>query len=342
MKKNIYYFLVFLISQIIYGCQKSDESYLDLFSTKQEMQLHPLKDFPIDSLSKPEIIFSSGSHLVFLEPFNDYQLTLYNQTTKKISHILKKGQGPDEVISLQTIGYKYDTDEIYATDLPSQSVLFISDSIKAGCLLHRFKPQINTYFCDVAFDGDLSFFLQTANDKRFLATTADSTFAFGEDIFISGVNPGIVQKSLQGPCVISPDKKRLAWFSVYGDVMQIYDYSCIDDIKCICSNICKLPILSTDDGVMNLKTKLSVASVTSDKDYIYALYNQNSLFDALQNRDQMFFSDKILIFNWNGEAHCVLQLDRPIKSITYDKSQNRILCLGLNDDLSYGVFYFNL
>ena len=34
----------------------------------------------------------------------------------------------------------------------------------------------------------------------------------------------ILIQMLQGPCTISSEKKRIAWFSVYGDVMEIYDY----------------------------------------------------------------------------------------------------------------------
>jgi len=339
MRRNSYYCLLIFISQLLCGCHKY-ESYLDMFSVTEKKQLQLLEDFPIDSLDKPEIILSTNSHLVFLEPLNEHQLKLYNKSTKEFSHFLKRGQGPDEAVNIQTIGYKDDTNEIYATDLPTQSLFFISDDTKAGSLMRRYKTPFKQRFCDVVFDGDLSFFLQSAGEERFLFSSADTTFAFGEDIYIPGIKPEVVQKSLQGPCAISPDRKLFAGFSAYGDVMQIYDYSRPDDIRCVCSHVCSLPIITAEDGEMNLKTKLGVTSVAADAEYIYVLYNENILLDALKNRDRLFFSDKVLVFTWDGEARAVLQLDRPVKSITYDKSQNRVLCLGLNDDFSYGVFYF--
>lgn len=51
-------------------------------------------------------------------------------------------------------------------------------------------------------------------------------------------------------------------------------------------------------------------------------------------------SKKVLLFYWNGTPRFIVELDRPIKSITYDKKRNMVLCLGLNNDLEYAVFGF--
>ena len=93
---------------------------------------------------------------------------------------------------------------------------------------------------------------------------------------------------------------------------------------------------------MGFQTKLSVSSVTSDDNYIYALYNERNLEQAAQNRAQVFFSKKVLLFDWNGTPRFIVELDRPIKSITYDKKRNMVLCLGLNNDLEYAVFGFSV
>ena len=53
---------------------------------------------------------------------------------------------------------------------------------------------------------------------------------------------------------------------------------------------------------------------------IYALYNERNLEQAAQNRAQAFFSKKVLLFDWNGTPRFIVELDRPIKSITYDRT----------------------
>lgn len=164
----------------------------------------------------------------------------------------------------------------------------------------------------------------------------------GENIVIPNISPEIVSQTLQGPCTISSEKKRIAWFSVYGDVMEIYDYSDLNNVALVKSHICTLPVFNSSDGSLGFQTKLSVSSVTSDDNYIYALYNERNLEQAAQNRAQAFFSKKVLLFDWNGTPRFIVELDRPIKSITYDKKRNMVLCLGLNNDLEYAVFGFSV
>ncbi|MCI1682560.1 MAG: TolB-like 6-bladed beta-propeller domain-containing protein [Bacteroides sp.] len=91
---------------------------------------------------------------------------------------------------------------------------------------------------------------------------------------------------------------------------------------------------------MDRKTKLSVASVTSDDDYIYALYNGHVLEDAVGSRDDILLSNKLLVFDWEGTPCMAIKLDRPIKSITYDKKEHLILALGLNEKKDFALYSF--
>ena len=228
---------------------------------------------------------------------------------------------------------------ICASGLATQSVFLLSLNNKIK-KVRKDSISIDTRFCEVAYDNELAFFLLVGDEKRFLMKANGQYRKIGENIVIPNISPEIVSQTLQGPCTISSEKKRIAWFSVYGDVMEIYDYSDLNNVALVKSHICTLPVFNSSDGSLGFQTKLSVSSVTSDDNYIYALYNERNLEQAAQNRAQAFFSKKVLLFDWNGTPRFIVELDRPIKSITYDKKRNMVLCLGLNNDLEYAVFGF--
>lgn len=332
-------FLLLLI--VMCSCENKPQTFLDLFSNSISKEMVVQDYVPTDSLSMPEAILSDGDYLVFLEPALPQLLTFYDCEKKIFSHGLNKGQGRDEAISVQTIGVGKSAGEVYASDLATQSVFLLSLNNKIK-KVRKDSISIDTRFCEVAYDNELAFFLLVGDEKRFLMKANGQYRKIGENIVIPNISPEIVSQTLQGPCTISSEKKRIAWFSVYGDVMEIYDYSDLNNVALVKSHICTLPVFNSSDGSLDFQTKLSVSSVTSDDNYIYALYNERNLEQAAQNRAQAFFSKKVLLFDWNGTPRFIVELDRPIKSITYDKKRNMVLCLGLNNDLEYAVFGFSV
>ena len=140
-------------------------------------------------------------------------------------------------------------------------------------------------------------------------------------------------------CEVAYDNE-LAFFLLVGDEKRFL-MKANGQYRKIGENIV-IPNISPEivSQTLHFQTKLSVSSVTSDDNYIYALYNERNLEQAAQNTAQAFFSKKVLLFDWNGTPRFIVELDRPIKSITYDKKRNMVLCLGLNNDLEYAVFGF--
>ena len=125
--------------------------------------------------------------------------------------------------------------------------------------------------CAVAYDGDMAFFLNIADEKRFTCYHKEKTVKFGDMVNLSNLSSLAISHALQGPCLVNPFTKKIAWFSVYGDVMEIYNYSDINQIKLELSNVICPPVFasaSMEAGVMDPKTKLSVSSVVSDGKYI--------------------------------------------------------------------------
>lgn len=329
-----------LLLVIMCSCEEKSQIFLDLFSNSISKEMVVIEEVIPDSLNMPEAILSNGDYLVFIESALPQLLTFYDFEKNLFSHGLNKGQGVDEAISVQTIGVGRNIGEVYASDLVTQSVFLLSLD-ESMAKVKKDSINMKVRFCEVSYDNDLTFFLLVGDEKRFLMKSNGQYNKFGENIAITGMSPEIVSQTLQGPCAISSKRKRIAWFSVYGDVMEIYDYSDLNNIVLVKSNVCNLPIFNSSNGALNFKTKLNVSSVTSDDNYIYALYNEKNLEQAAQDRAQAFFSKKVLLFDWDGNPCFVVELNRPVKSITYDKKKNMILCLGINDNLEYAVFGFS-
>ena len=96
------------------------------------------------------------------------------------------------------------------------------------------------------------------------------------------------------------------------------------------------------NGTLDFHTKMGVTSLAATDEYIYALYNERNLKEAIKNRNNAFFTNKILLFTWEGEPYKIVEVDKQIKSITYDKKNDVLLCLGLNENLDYAVYSFPL
>lgn len=336
--KNVYQLLLLVMFS---SCDSNSETFLDLFSNRIIEKLSLVEEFPLDSLGAPDAILAVDDYWFFLEPKLDYQLTCYNVSKNTFSHKLRKGNGPDEVVSVQTIGIGNTHDEIYVTDLMAQNVYKVIVGNGAVKFSRELKWE-NLRFCDVAYDGGVEFALLVGEDKRFGVRDESGVRFFGQNITDLGVRPEIASQVLQGPCIVSSDEKRIAWFSAYGDVMEIYDYKNIDDIKLVNQNVGCLPIVdkSSDNGVLDFQTKMGVTSLTATDEYIYTLYNERNLKEAISDRNNAFFTNKILLFTWEGKPYKIIEVDKQIRSIAYDRKNNVLLCLGLNEDLDYAVYSF--
>lgn len=337
---------ILALTFIVYACdvQKGNRTYVDLFDEAEEVTLSEFYSELVDSLGQPDMLLSCGDFVIFSEPQLPMLLMGYNIKTGDIQRVLPHGQGQNEALSIQTIGVGNESTSFYAYDLSLSSVFhFIQkgDSIQFVKIDNR-APKHSS--CAVAYDGDMAFFLNIADEKRFTCYHKEKTVKFGDMVNLSNLSSLAISHALQGPCLVNPFTKKIAWFSVYGDVMEIYNYSDINQIKLELSNVICPPVFATasmEAGVMDPKTKLSVSSVVSDGKYIYALYNEKTLLEIMQNnREQAFFADKILVWDWRGNACKILHLNKQVKSITYSPSENIILCLGLDSDLDYALYGF--
>lgn len=334
MKKyNLVTILVFFIT--LFSCTNNQNGYNEIFEEKQSVSLNQLNNIFVDSLGRPEIIFSHKDNIFLADPTQTRLLFKYNINNDSISHLLSKGQGINEIYKISNIGKGRNEGEIYVSDIITRSVYFVSseteDIIKDSLIFPN-------SFCDVAYDQDKTFFLLIGDKKRFAIRHNNTINYFGSNIKLDGINDKSVSKILQGTCVLSSVNKKIAWFSAYGDIFEIYSYNDLNNINLVKSFKGISPIYYKDDGAMNINSIFGIQSVATDDKHIYALYNGKTLKEMMNNREMAFFSNKILVFNWAGEPIKELMIDQPIRSITYDENNNQIICLGLNEDYDNAIY----
>ncbi|NDV58506.1 BF3164 family lipoprotein [Bacteroides sp. 519] len=330
MMKNFIILLIFIGT--ICSCKTENTSLLliDNFEKVKKLTLHEY-NYPHDSLMKPSVIYSYGNYIVSSDLGSDYLLSVFNAETQSYVRFLKKGEGPEELLDIQQLG-GYD-DSVFVKSTFGK-MLFIY-SLKEN-LLSRVSIPENT----VSLFLDDHLMITTNNGKSRYGIhnlNTKSSKEFGLTI------PSQEELScvLQGLCTGNAINDRIAWFSMYGDVFEIYDYSNMSEIKDIKQFVGAMPIVKMEGGapIFSLDSKLGVPSVTSNNDYIFVLYSEKTLKDAVTLRDEVFLSNKILVLDWNGAFIEVLELNHPVRSISYNQEKEMLFCLGYDNEMNPKILF---
>ena len=97
-------------------------------------------------------------------------------------------------------------------------------------------------------------------------------------------------------------------------------------------NVCK-PATSMDMGIDVGASEKYFIDVCGTPEYVYCLYNGDKDFST---------DSKVFIFKWNGEHIKTVQLDRPIRKFTVDKSDNYIIAISGNSAGGQDILRYSL
>lgn len=325
---------------LICGCaERKEETLLDNFDKKEHTILVEVFPELKKMLQAPACFYCLNQYFIFSEPKMDSLVFAYNKQTGNSRYYFPKGQGENEALKIASIGMGRDSLSCSLYDVGLQSLYMLkldssfSASVQKDTLLKRIGGMINS----AAYDGKLSFYEKINSDTRFTLITPYDSLCFGNELKVRNLSSDVSTKVLQGPCSLSASKKRLFWFSSFGDVFEIYDYSKIDNIKNVCSLVLSVPNAGAN-GALSPEDRFGVTYAASDENFIYALYVGKTLKESLADRSKALFSNKVLVFDWDGNPCKILNLDRDICSISYSKMDKKLYGLGLDDDLNYTLY----
>lgn len=328
------------------SCSYHSRQLTDYFVQQQKVSLAKEECFPVDSIGAPIFIHTVKNTIIIVEPRKDYLLSAYNLSMKRYYNFLSKGRGPREMLDIQQISNTENENEFFVLDTHTKKVFTYSYRDSSLFIENElFVPKETvTFCCDTnLFIGTLSgsehrFFLQRNN--------IDSICYFGDEINVRNLSNNLITQILSGFCHNSLKQKRIAWFSMYGDAFEIYDYTNPDNITLIHKTIGGLPNFTSEfirgekRPVLSGNTKLGITSLTGNDSYIFALYNGNLLKEASVLKDNIFYGDKILIYDWNGTPYKMLILNEKVKAINYCYENNALYAIGC-DEISPKILYIN-
>ena len=332
-----YIFFLFLCTCL--SCTQDKKSLSELFLEKESVVAEEVKPSLKDSLISPTAFYIQGKYWFFSEPKLDTLILVYDVESEDYQRILPKGQGPVEAISVENLGYGGDAGSIYAYDQRLRRVFKVNLLGDLSKRLPLIVDSTHVEGASVAYDGNLSFYEQMGKVKRFKIRGLNGEKEFGEALQVPGLPAETVSKLLQGPMALSPKYKRLVWMSYLGDAYEIYDYSSPDSVQIVCSVACGLPD-ARNDGAVTQHAHIGVRYVTVGNEYIYALYIGRTLREIIADGKQQesLRSNKVLVFDWEGNPVKELEIDRELYSIAYNEMDGCLYGIGMDDEFAYTIY----
>jgi len=335
------YTFPFLLLLSMMACHKAQKepSILDSFTNYYSCSPKELIEYPIDSLGKPEYIYSWKNYIIIADHIDDYLLSAYDLQSNQFYRFLNKGVGPEELIDIQQIGdvdgneffikstfgnklHLYNTNEsqyISPTVIKDVSPEFVSLTVDNNMIIGSYR-------------GDSRFVISELNNKEYKK-------GFGEDI--ASFSQEMASNILMGLSVGSSGSKRIAWFSFYGEVAEFYDYSDTTNIHCLKKYMGVMPLVN-EQYVFNKDSKLGVTSLAKSDNYIFALYNGKTLEEVTISKDLGLLSNRRLVYNWEGDPIGILNLDKKVRSISYNIESDILYAVGFDENsYEYNICYID-
>lgn len=335
--------IMFIICTIfvVVGCEKEKIYLTDYFNQTIKCTLNELSEYPCDSIGHADFIFSQDDYILLSEPKLDYLISSYNIKTKEFTRFLSKGNGPNTLLDVQQVGL-YKEDSLFFVKSTFGKKIFIYSFTDKS--VHKEIP-VNKNDVSLFFDAEQMICSQYGK-KRFSIydTNNQSRIEFGDSITIGDSSQELVSHILQGLCVANKNLKRFLWTSMYGDVFEIYDYKDISKIQTVVNVKGILPIItvSNNQPVFSIDSKLGIVSLTATNKYIYMLYNEHLIKDFANQKEDILLCNKILVYDWNGIPQKILNIDKEIRSISYNNKYKMLHCIGYDADGNGKIFYIDV
>lgn len=317
---------------------KSEEGLPKLFPTKQNVNTVSCSSVHGDDLLNINKVAVDSVNFYLYDKSADTMVLVVNKKDGHKSRFLTKGQGPNEVVTAETM-YP-NGGNVYIFNLNLRKVLHYNATTGDVCLdsaatAFALDNATGTFW---AFVGDTAFIPILNKENRFVVKTPEQETCFGKIDATPDHASEEYGNILHSVICVNPVQKKMFWGSTAGDVYGIYDYSDLNNIKQVCMQLYEMPATSPNNRIAFVpETRLGFLSGTSNQDYIFTLYSGKqlkSLLNRLINIDELEQTSNILVIDWEGNPVKHLLLDHELRDIYYDKYDNKLYGIELNDEYS--------
>ncbi|MDR1372732.1 MAG: TolB-like 6-bladed beta-propeller domain-containing protein [Dysgonamonadaceae bacterium] len=290
----------------------------------------------------PDIIFSVNDYIFLSEPKLDTLVSVYNISTGEFKRFLNKGNGPDESIDIQQIGQYNDSCVFVRSTFSRELFIYhINDTLS----IHPNKVKVDEKSASSCFVRDFHIYPQHDKNRFAIDDMKNNIHSdFGSILSVKNCPSDYISYILTGLCSGYSIGNKFVWASFYGDLIEIYDYSDMQDVRLERQFCGTLPIISMSGNspVFSKESKLGIVSITGNDKYIFALYCDNYIKDISEKKDGILFCNKILVYDWTGMPIKIIKTDKFIRSISYNKKQNKIHCIGYDEQYNIKVFVMDI
>ncbi len=336
------FLLIIATSISLFSCTsiKKTEDNLHRVSYNDFGEITKLKGhiFELDSVWKPERIYSIDSLICLTDRTCDYIVQIFSKKNKTlIGKNIPYGIGPNEKLScwtMQITGNKVYTFDLQVCDL---SEFDKNDFFSKNGIYHKTAITINGATDILALNNGKFVAFEFDNEDSWLSLF-DST-GVRENVYVDFPKIDIDQsltkfqtrQFFETRLYYNSKNDRIFVTYPYTDLFEIYD-SNLKRLHCIYGPEQfppNLVIKSNRIGITDNTKFSSVCSCMTDN-YIWVLY---------YGTNDPTNADKVLVFDYQGNPHIIYQLDFPIHGIAVDETEKAIY--GIADNPERCIMVFN-
>lgn len=335
MKQNRFYLATILLFLIGYGCTKNKSDNIkqfDKFQIEQKVETQQVHLPSTNFMDYPAKVIQNDSILYLLDigKSTDYFVHCYSLPNYQyLQSIFKRGQGPNEYISINNIQALNDTlyaygaaNEIFSTSIKNDELnspikkIEISDEF--GSLVRGFKTKSRFYF---------PVFNKTS-DNRMLEFDSKGSFVSSFGHLISKENDTKASATHQAYMpFIHGNENYLVTATQFGEIIEIYDLSNKTQTNLVGKKAYpkfqEVKNMAINAGIMGFE------DIFTTTNYIYALFNGENVNERDINRQGGKY---IYVFNFDGKPIMKLILNRYATSLFVDDNDNTMYLLDVNTD----------
>lgn len=264
---------------------------------------------------------------------------------------VKRGRGPDEILSAGSSGFYNDLFWVFDSGLGR--LWFMKNFLEGELYLKSYATDLNVLLARYLNHSSLITFGSTGTKNKY------DVYDFKANRIIKGYgnfntlskytvlehsnkeewNPQPEKLFFEGDFKVKPDRTKFVASCYYIDAIEIYN---IDGtlVKCLRGPLNLNPdfkVFKTEEyaGVDRPPhTKVGYTYISCSDEYIYAGFSGKQIIE-----NSPFHFEKIYVFNWEGESIAILYLNHPTGSFVIDEKEKTIYAVsGRSGDLIKASF----
>lgn len=336
---NIFTFLFLFIQLLSCSQESASDDPLKDFPQENTIQITPSNLLELEEYEvfKPGVIIKNAVGYVVKNQTEDRLFSSINCSTHSVAHGVRKGEGPDELVSPSSF-FKKDND-YFIYDLAKKTIykVILGDSLITISEFKRFKMDERPFIINCLTNGFVaSGLFQNAwmayfdNDGIISSTLS---FPFFEE---TKNFPEISMSSLylSTLATVRPDEQKIVCVSQTHGVLsfcnivgnQLKEYK---QIKYYPPKVRSLRKAGSPTIAFNRDNKIGFCGAASDENSVFVLYSGRT-FNS--HGTLSHHCEHVLIYNWKGEPVKRLILEKPLYSMNYDAKTQTLYGIGYDPE----------